>query len=174
MADNVEVWLELDNTQHRALSIPMDTCMQFAISPLAWLSYLGFTICGSEGHIANTPYGEQLEYHPVGVQVHPGIYYYIAGGESFCGILGPHSPLILDPRWLDIEMMDDRASYASGRTSRRADFRQDIINRDGTCVMTGTPPENCQACHIVPHSKGDQVCPNISPNHSKLIPASIL
>jgi len=58
--------------------------------------------------------------------------------------------------------MNDRTSYTTARSARQADFRQDLIDRDGTCVMSGSPPRNCQACHIIPHSKGDKVCPNVS------------
>jgi len=58
--------------------------------------------------------------------------------------------------------MDDRTSSASAHTAQRADFRRDVVHRDGTCVITGAPPDICQACHIVPHYKGDEVCPNVS------------
>jgi hypothetical protein len=158
----VEVWLEFDNTNHRALTIPLQTCTHFAIFPLTWLRHLGFTICGSQGHISDTPNGQAIaNYRPTPV-IQPGIYYYITGGESYFASLDPLSPLLLEPRWLDIDMMNDRDSYTSARTARRADFRQDLIDRDGTCVITGATPGNSRACHVVPHSRGDEVCPNIS------------
>jgi hypothetical protein len=163
MANNmVEVWLEIDNTYRRALTIPFGTCTHFAFFPLAWLCHLGFTICGTVGHISDTQNGQEIDCRPNAPVIQAGIYYYITGGESYFGIIGPLSPLLLETRWLDVDMMNDRASYSSVRTTRRADFRQDLIDRDGTCVMSNSPPRNCQACHIVPHSRGDEVCPNIS------------
>jgi len=30
-----------------------------------------------------------------------------------------------------------------------------VVGRDVTCVRTGELAEHCTACHIIPHSKGD-------------------
>ena len=60
-----------------------------------------------------------------------------------------------DFRLLDPKGMDDRTSYSSNVTSRRANFKQDVVNRDRCCVMTGTTLYD--ACHIIPHAKGDRV-----------------
>lgn len=48
---------------------------------------------------------------------------------------------------------------SSNTTSRRAQFRDDVAERDGrTCVLTGLETGFCDAVHLVPHSKGDRVC----------------
>ena len=60
-----------------------------------------------------------------------------------------------DFRLLDPKGMDVRTSCSPNVTSRRATFRQDVINRDRRCVLTGT--EGFEACHIIPQAKGDQV-----------------
>ena len=62
-----------------------------------------------------------------------------------------------EPRIVDVDVLDNRTSDASGLSEQRADFRKGVINRDGTCVMTGEHAFNCDACHIIPHSKGDSV-----------------
>ena len=62
------------------------------------------------------------------------------------------------PRFIGVNVVDGRTSNASQLTERRADFRQRVIERDGTCVMTGDLIHNCNACHIIPHVKGDDVC----------------
>jgi hypothetical protein len=59
---------------------------------------------------------------------------------------------LLDPR-----LMDERTSDASTISTSWGKFGQDVTARDGTCVMTGTG-EGFQACHIIPHAKGNQVC----------------
>jgi hypothetical protein len=64
------------------------------------------------------------------------------------------------PRLVDVDAIGDRASDASNLSERRADFRNRVVGGDVTCVRTGELAEHCTACHIIPHSKGDDVrCP---------------
>ena len=66
---------------------------------------------------------------------------------------------MLEPFLLDPDLMDDRShrtSDASTISTDQANFLQRVTDRDGTCVMTGST--TFQACHIVPHAKGRQVC----------------
>ena len=60
-----------------------------------------------------------------------------------------HSSLMIDNdfRLLDPKGMDDRTSYSSNVTSRRANFKQDVVNRDRCCVMTSTTLYD--ACHLM-------------------------
>ena len=74
---------------------------------------------------------------------------------------------MLEPFLLDPDLMDDRTSDASTMSTDRANFRQRVIDRDGTCLMTGTGARYCQACHIIPHAKGHQVCSEYFLNHSE-------
>lgn len=82
-----------------------------------------------------------------------------------------HSPLLLEKFLLDPNLMNDRqsdrvASDASLITDNQCDFRDDVIRRDGTCVMTGSSlGDGLQACHIVPHAKGHLVCAEYLLNH---------
>lgn len=172
--------MAVDNTSQRALTIPITTCLRFSVFPLTWLCYLGFTICGREGHISDSPDGSEITYRPTGPPdneppvIQPGVYYYVAKGESYFNIpFHSFSSPMLDPLWLHADMMDDRASFdrssfETATTSHSIHFRRDIINRDTSCVMTGETAGNCQACHIIPHSKGDEVCSNIP----RVIPSS--
>ncbi|KIM74517.1 hypothetical protein PILCRDRAFT_828215 [Piloderma croceum F 1598] len=36
------------------------------------------------------------------------------------------------------------------------DFRLVLIDRDGSCVVTGDIADDCDASHCLPHTKGDQ------------------
>jgi hypothetical protein len=65
-----------------------------------------------EGHISNEPDGPEIEYRSSPAII-SGIYYYIAGGGSYSCILGLLSPPMLDPLWLDEEVMNDRASSSA-------------------------------------------------------------
>ena len=51
-----------------------------------------------------------------------------------------------------------RSSLKSDLTESQADFRHAVILRDGpNCVITGRDGTHCNACHIIPRSKGDEV-----------------
>jgi hypothetical protein len=96
------------------------------------------------------------------VNIEARSYYYVSEGKLDCFAIRSSLTLLTfsdDPRLVDVYAMDDRTSDASDLTSRRADFRQGVIARDSTCVITGQPPNLCDACHIVPHSKGNNVRP---------------
>ena len=46
---------------------------------------------------------------------------------------------------------------SSELTSSRLDFLEEVIERDQCCIATGTRESGCDACHILPYSKGDEV-----------------
>jgi hypothetical protein len=69
-----------------------------------------------------------------------------------------------EARLVDVDALDDRTSDGnisemSRMTTRREVFRTNVIERDGTCVITGDIALNCNACHILPHAKGNDVRP---------------
>ncbi len=65
-----------------------------------------------------------------------------------------HSSLMIDNdfRFLDPNGMDGRTYNTSNVTSSRANFQQDVVNRDRCCLGT----TQFEAFHIIPHAKGDQ------------------
>ena len=66
---------------------------------------------------------------------------------------------MLESCLLDPDLMDERTSATSSYVSSgQADFRHMVAARDGTCVMTGTGAPYMEACHVVPHAKGPEVC----------------
>ncbi|KAF8322879.1 hypothetical protein F5887DRAFT_1166089 [Amanita rubescens] len=120
MAATVELRMLIDGIYQPALSIPVDKCQLFSLHPLTWLRYLGFTIYGTEGHISTAPGGQEVDYYQADMK--PGIYYYVS-----------QEPFLLDP-----DLMDDRTSDSSVLSTDRANFRQSVTDRDGTCLMTGS------------------------------------
>ncbi|KAF8345752.1 hypothetical protein F5887DRAFT_1061647 [Amanita rubescens] len=138
----MELWIRFSDEYQHALSIPVHECQRFSLHPLTWLRFLGYAIYGKEGYISRERDGEQVaDYRPDYVAISAGNYYYISQDNDF--------------RLVDPKVMDDRTSYASEVTSRRANFKQDVVNRDRCCVMTGATL--FEACHIIPHANGDQV-----------------
>ena len=50
------------------------------------------------------------------------------------------------------------------------DFRDDVINRDGpVCVVTKLEAAHCDAVHLIPHSKGDEVRFVVDSYHNHLM-----
>ena len=152
----MELWLKINITSHPALTIPLETCTRFAGRVASGSQSVGAKVTSKWATNCRLSSGNTTWYL---LLYKLRLLYYRC--ESYCSILGPFSPLLLEPRWVNVDMMNVRASNASARTAHRADFRQD---RDGTCVMSGAPPASCKTCHVVPHSKGDQ--PEVSLNIS--------
>ena len=58
---------------------------------------------------------------------------------------------------LDYEGLNDRLT-STAQTPRSADFRDDVARRDGhTCAISQVAEEHCDAAHLIPRSKGEQV-----------------
>ena len=99
-----------------------------------------------------------VQYSEIDIQA--GVYYYIPDlqGKSYFGdpsTLNAHS--MSDPILLDPDLMADRTSDSSTISTHQGDFAQRVTDCDGICLITGVT-KNFQACHIVPHTKGSQVC----------------
>ena len=59
--------------------------------------------------------------------------------------------------FVDYEGLNDRITTTDG-TARRVDFRECVLERDGpACVVTQAQGEDCDASHLIPHCKGDDV-----------------
>ena len=64
---------------------------------------------------------------------------------------------------------------SSKRTSRRSDFRASVIERDGDrCVITRASSRACDAAHIIPRCKGEEVSFVTSPMQLTEAPFSTL
>jgi hypothetical protein len=57
----VKLWLCFGDTTKLALTIPLDQCNTFAVYPLKWLRFLGFTIYGQEGHLSRSKAGPEID-----------------------------------------------------------------------------------------------------------------
>ena len=59
--------------------------------------------------------------------------------------------------FVDHEGLNERLT-STQLTLRRASFRRDVIQRDGfACVVTQEVGKNCDAAHLIPRGKGDEV-----------------
>lgn len=60
------------------------------------------------------------------------------------------------PLFVDHEGLNDQKT-SSTQTDHENRFRQQIVRRDGACVVTQTPADGCDAAHLIAKSKGDEV-----------------
>ncbi|KAJ7710961.1 hypothetical protein B0H17DRAFT_1027931 [Mycena rosella] len=137
MTNTIRLHLQIEGHWRPFLEIPGPELARFSLRPIKWLRYLGWCIYGQPGWLSTTPGG--LE---VAGDAQPDVdYYYVSN---------------LPARFIDVNAIDDRTSNSSQHNQRPASFRQDLIDRDTACIITEAPPNDCTACHILPHSKGDE------------------
>jgi len=59
---SIELHIRIDNAYIPVLSIPFDDCNRFALKPLRWLRFIGYTIYGNQGHISAAADGPPVDY----------------------------------------------------------------------------------------------------------------
>jgi hypothetical protein len=79
---NVELWLSFDDSDKLALSIPLAECERYAIHPLKWLRFLGYTIYGQAGHLSTLKNGPVINSYEVNIEARS--YYYVSEGKLDC------------------------------------------------------------------------------------------
>jgi hypothetical protein len=164
----VDIHLRIDNSQVLALSIPFNDIQRLSIRPLKWLRFVTFTVCGACGDLSATPDGPAVDYDSIALGSED--YYYTPQGDaswvSTCGSLLIHCCVVIgDYHLVDYQTLNDRIT-SSEQTTRRSDFRRSIIQRNGEfCVVTRTLGIYCDAAHIIPRSKGDEVLFKIDSCH---------
>jgi hypothetical protein len=160
----VNVYLNIGDRQVLALSIPFSDIERLSVRPVKWLRFVTFAICGVRGDISATPNGPPVNYDSISLAGPIAEdYYYTAEGniqasETCClsaNIL-VYAP-VGDYQIIDPNGLNDRFT-SSEQTIRSSRFRIDVEERDGpVCVFTGTNGIICDAAHLLPKSKGDEV-----------------
>ena len=157
----IEIFLSIDETQVSFLSIPRSDIERLAVLPFRWIRYVMFAICGARGDLSTAPNGPAVDYENTEIANDENTYYYRPSGKLFfcvCGI-AIHS-VSTSPgsfTFIDYEALNDRITTAEGST-RTGGFRSNVKRRDGgACVVTGMGASHCDAAHLIPHSKGDEV-----------------
>ena len=71
--------------------------------------------------------------------------------ENNCGITNKH----LFDSFIDIyKSISDPLTTEQKIRSEQKKFRENVVNRDGTCIISNFSSTECQACHIVPVEDG--------------------
>jgi hypothetical protein len=58
---------------------------------------------------------------------------------------------------VDCNTLNDQITSSSDQTDWHDNVEQDVLQRDGFCVVTGLCAEDCDAAYIIPKCKGDEV-----------------
>ena len=121
--------------------------LHFSSKPYKWIRYATGIVVGAQGDISserNSP-DNVMNYDDDLTSTSANLYYHVSPAEKqrMC----PTDP-------------DMCRTYitSSEATVRREALRSDLVARDGVCVLADFEEENCDAVHLVPHWKGDQVC----------------
>ncbi|KAN0130605.1 hypothetical protein V8E53_011579, partial [Lactarius tabidus] len=148
----VNIYLSVDASPVHFLNIPNSDVLQLSIRPYKWIRYTMFSICGARGDISMAPNGQPVDYDSTSLADVVDLYY---NPSELC-------------LFVDHDGLRDQIT-SSDRTPCRDTFRDDIIKRDGVCVVTRTAAVYCDAVHLIPSSKGheyiDKVVRDRSPRY---------
>ena len=155
----VSIYLDNGSSQVPFLSVPLNDLQRLSIRPLKWLRFATFAVCGARGDLSLSPGGPTVNYDATEIGES---YYYTHSGETYlvCHLLGVTIYIIGQFAFVDYNALNERIT-SSSQTQRRSNFRRDVLERDGMfCVFTGETQDVCDAAHIIPRSKGDEVLSN--------------
>ncbi len=134
---------------HHILSIPVSILNEhrFSLKPYKWIRFAAGIIFGVRGHLkpSKQPNDASCDYE-IGELANESfdVYYHIL----------PEQIARLQP--VDPEIFDERLAVTH-TSSRASTYRHNVGERDGhCCVLTGFV-QGCEAVHVVPHVKSNEV-----------------
>ena len=148
-------WLEV-------LNVPVDALSRFVINPnrdaVKYLKYLAFCLTGSDGCLSrSSDPGNQQNIQEAGAAPPEGL------SGSFYFFPLSYEYILADP---DVQARSTSTSSISETSSSCSILRDSIVDVYGHCPFTRAKSSNCDACHLIPRSKGDNVCLASSLPHS--------
>ena len=160
--DKIEIFLHDNDGPIPFLSIFKDDIRRLSLTPHRWIIFVMFTICGVHGMLTATPGGPAVELDTMFPDLLERYYFVPQCPNSnkrllFVTLHPSHIFTGTFLAFIDHRALNDSVT-STVKTSRSRQFRQQVVNRDGVCVVTGNIPQICDAAHIIPRSKGDKVC----------------
>ena len=61
----VKVYLNIEDQQVLALSIPFSDIQRLTVRPIKWLQFVTFAVCGARGELSETPNGPPVNYDSI-------------------------------------------------------------------------------------------------------------
>ena len=129
--------------------------LKFSSKPFKWIRYCIGAVTGARGHLSRradlldaVDYDQTLPLEQESVH----LYYHVSDAEK--ELMFPTDPHLADPR--KTNSVDSRAATTTSSVGCEA-FRQDLLDRDIWCLITGSDEGLCDAVHLVPHCRDDEV-----------------
>ena len=130
------------------LTIPVTDASQYSTKPLKWIRYIMAAVVGCKGELMT--YTEDENGHEGHAHLPLNLEDAAPQHRKLCFI--PEGPM----NFVDVDGLNHLKS-SQVTTPSRVGFRDNIVERDGSSVVTGLEQEFCDACHLIPHSKGNEV-----------------
>ena len=133
------------------LTIPLNSpILDISYKPFKWLRFAIGVVLGTQGDLGlypdpGPPDAVPVEYDAALPAESIRLYYHTSTEEK-------RRMFPIDP-----DIMHARV-HSGNSATRRVDFRDDVEARDRVCVLTREEAHDCEAAHLLPHSKGDDVC----------------
>ena len=145
--------LDVDPTNWRwvhCLNFPLETLykLQFSHRPYKWIRYATGAVTGTQGDLSLSHDSLDIVDYDGGLPSESVVLYYHTSDEE-------------RRRMFPVDPDSGRINITSSvATSRRAQFRSDVLQWDGGgCILTNNiTAKYCDAVHLVAHTKGDEVC----------------
>ncbi|KAN0130746.1 hypothetical protein V8E53_011421, partial [Lactarius tabidus] len=147
----VNIHLNVDGPPLLFLTIPNDDVLRLSIRPYKWIRYVLFSICGARGYLSTAPNGQSVDYDSTSLSDDIDLYY---NPSELC-------------LFVDYQGLNDNVT-SSDRTPRGHTFRDNIIARDGVCIVSRHVARHCDAAHLVPRSKGNAYINKVTRDRSPL------
>ncbi|KAN0097128.1 hypothetical protein V8E55_001574 [Tylopilus felleus] len=155
--------LDPNNLEHsnwnwtHCLTFPLDTLRshQFTSKPYKWIRYATGVVVGAQGDLSFSPDSphDVVEYDHDLPSESANLYYHTSDAEK--------------QRMFPADPDMGHTTITSSDPTTRVDLRSQVIERDGTCVLTRFHSFNCDAAHLLPHSKGDEYIDNYTHRRSR-------
>jgi len=129
------------------LSIPVADASQYSTKPLKWIRYIMAAVAGCEGELAI--YTENENDNEGQTDILVNLEDTSPQHRRLCFI--PEGPI----SFVDVDGLNHLKS-SQVTTPSQAEFRDDIVERDGSSVVNGVTEAFCDECHLIPHSKGNE------------------
>ncbi|SJL05753.1 uncharacterized protein ARMOST_09089 [Armillaria ostoyae] len=149
-----ELFIFSDRKDNEFLAIPVADIVHITKRPVKFLRFVGFCILGVNGSIMS----EKGAFVEDDEAITEGRYYFVAPNAS-----GEGSSLV-DPNVIGDYVNGDNLYWAS---DSHRDFRDKVVARDRSGLVTNNIPSDCGSTHIIPYAKGNDYISAISQARSR-------
>lgn len=129
------------------LALPLETlnALRFSHRPYKWIRYV-IGVVGAEGDLSSSRDSPSVVDYNAVILAESAVLYYHTSDEEMRRMFPVNANIA------------HTTITSSCATTRRAQFHNDVAERDGkTCVVSGRTERFCDAVHLLAHSKGDEV-----------------